>query len=114
MRNDPATIDLPDDELDIVNVYANWLYSSSVPTAAPNKPTKIAREAETLFTTLAKAYAFGAKVIDTCFKNTVLAAFIEVVRVSHWSPGSESMSIIYGCTPVDFTLVAPDCGFHRV
>jgi hypothetical protein len=100
LREDPHTIVLPDESLDIVKLYVQWLYSGSlgIPVAPTEKRPTYSEVAEAILIVLAEAYVFGEKRLDVSFKNAVLEIFAQVSTNYHWIPGPEALAVIIAGT----------------
>lgn len=90
-RADPDTIDLANDDFEVVKAYAHWLYFQQPPAPITHCVTK--------FPFLAKSYVFGEKVMDITFKNVVIDLVVAEAVASNTIPASESMDILYLGTP---------------
>ena len=66
-------IPLPDDEMDIVELYVQWLYRNKIYTRKPKE--HLAKESDE-YDTLIEAFIFGEKMEDDCFKDTIIDAII--------------------------------------
>jgi hypothetical protein len=96
---DANTLDLSDDPLEIVTLYLQWLYSGQVPVIIfkgdDYDSAKRSCEAGKIFSTFAKAYIFGEKVMDATFHNAILLEYIETERVFRWYPEVDVIAIVY-------------------
>ncbi|KAF5851405.1 hypothetical protein GGP41_004187 [Bipolaris sorokiniana] len=103
LREQPDTIDLPDDSVQTVSDYIRWLYSGNTSIklyyVGEDKRERVAEEAEKVFVMLAEAYVFGEKIVDTKYKNAVMETMIAAIDSSKWNPGPPSVDIIYKGTP---------------
>lgn len=100
-REDPNTIDLPDDPVDAVLLYTRWLYHEVLmELCAPEDQSDASRsfKSEKIFLSLATAYVFGETVMDPRFKNAVVLKFLEAIDVFNWLPGPTCAAIVYGGT----------------
>ncbi|KAJ4300774.1 hypothetical protein N0V90_002862 [Kalmusia sp. IMI 367209] len=103
LREEPETINLFDDNFEIVNAYIHWLYFQKLP--IPD---------DEYFIFLARAYVFGEKIMDISFKNDLMAGMIALCNKSNKFP-SKVMNIIYegtiGGSPMRRLLVDIDVNF---
>ena len=86
-REDPHTIDLSDEDLDVVRYYVQWLYSD-----------KIEDSLDPTYVGLAKAYIFGDKRLDVSFRNAILNNYVALSMKHETYPGPEALGIIYAGT----------------
>lgn len=73
---EPA-IKLPTDDPDVFALYQHWLYNGALRTRGSEISIKLSHEYEFLV----KAYIFGDKMIDADFKDSVIGAILEKLRV---------------------------------
>lgn len=66
------TVEMPLDEAEIYKIYAQWLYTGMLPSSLGGSDN-----GHTTFLTLAKAWVFGDKVLDSNFQNTIIDAIKE-------------------------------------
>lgn len=68
---------LPDDSPSTVNLYAQWLYSKSIPSR--NSPGQDYNDSIAEHSLLIKAFIFGEKIQDGHFKDALIDALIHAV-----------------------------------
>jgi len=73
------TIPLPEDDPNIFSVYQQWLYVGLIQTRPNSAPFKTDDE----FRTLVKAYILGEKIMDSNFKDSIVDAIVEKLRLAH-------------------------------
>jgi hypothetical protein len=102
LREDPHTIHLSEDTIEVVILYVRWLYRPElqVEVTMPEDNSDACRgvQSEKLYTELAEAYVFGEKILDASFKNAAVQKFLEVQRILTYSPGPCSVAIVYAGT----------------
>lgn len=59
----------------------------------------MAKEAEKVFVSLARAYVFREKVLDVKYKDAIVRTVAATMTDSKWSMGPESVGIFYSGTP---------------
>ena len=89
LREDPDTITLKGDDLEVVKAYVRWLYRQDPPLPLLNSSVV------NVYPFLAKAYVFGEKVIDTTFKDAVIDCIVARAVETKSFPTSQTMNIIY-------------------
>jgi hypothetical protein len=80
MKDNLDTIGMCENEVDMVKLYVNWLYTNKVPIDSyqPGDETShetIVQETEKVYLALIEAYTFGAKVLDIAFQNAIVEIF---------------------------------------
>jgi len=102
-KDDPKTLDLPEDSADIVTDYIKWLYLGEIPIGPgiANGVTdeKSSNEAERLFVPMTRAYVFGERIMDVKYKNAMFKAIFAAQDKYHLCMGTESVDIVYEGTP---------------
>ncbi|KAJ5360619.1 hypothetical protein N7517_009810 [Penicillium concentricum] len=72
------TIELPEDDPDMFDMYSHWLYYATIPVivegTASDESTKVLSQE---YYDLAKAYVLGDKLLDVKFQNCVIDAIVE-------------------------------------
>ena len=108
LREQPDTIDLPDDSPETVRDYVRWLYSGNLSIklykAGKDTVKKKAEKAEKVNVLLAEAYVFGEKIVDIKYKNKVMKTIVAARESAVWNMGPESVNIIYEGTPSESPL----------
>jgi hypothetical protein len=95
------TVEMPLDEAEIFEMYAQWLYTSTLPDVL-----KDTSDDGPDYLPFAKAWVFGDKVLDSRFRNTIIDAIMEnelerdeiVERGWYWTPGDPVIPYIYNNT----------------
>lgn len=88
IRDGPSTIDLSDDDFEVVHAYINWLYTGNVPIQEGLLPGDI-------LTFLVHMYVFGEKIMDVKFKNEIIDHIIAAQKQTNISPGWKQLNEIY-------------------
>ncbi|KAK3672612.1 hypothetical protein LTR78_007424 [Recurvomyces mirabilis] len=70
------TIPMPDDEVDVFQVYVQWLYQAKILVQQHNEDPKSSRELHTLI----KCYIFGEKIQDVVFQNVTIDSIFACVH----------------------------------
>ena len=101
-----GTIPLPNDEPRVFDLYGQWLYRRTIPII---DSTIDSGKESTEQDLLVRAYAFGEKIQDTTFQNTILDALIMSTNTPdkqkrRWFPGRALVSRAYEGTPVGSPL----------
>lgn len=90
---------MPVGDINTVKIYAGWLYTGKVgihivkPTNNDGAKNDLAME--TIYVSLAKAYVFGEKVLDTKYKNAILQDILVAEKTLGYVMGQEAATIIY-------------------
>ena len=102
-KDDPKTLDLPEDSADIITDYIKWLYLGEIPIGLgiANGVTdeKRSNEAERFFVPMTRAYVFGERIMDVKYKNAMFKAIFAAQDKYHLCMGTESVDIVYEGTP---------------
>lgn len=103
LREQPDTIDLPDDYAQTVSDYIKWLYSGNMPIklyhAGKDTRERAMEEAQKVFVIIARAYVFGERILDTKYKNLMAETMLAATNSSGFDMGPKSVEIIYNGTP---------------
>ncbi|KAK6400839.1 hypothetical protein LTR95_019260 [Oleoguttula sp. CCFEE 5521] len=87
---------MPDDDVDIFQVYAQWLYQAKILVQQHNEDPNCSRELNTLI----KCYVFGEKIQDVVFQNATvdsIFAYIHKDEKARWYP--TDADTVYDGTP---------------
>ncbi|PPJ58588.1 hypothetical protein CBER1_06682 [Cercospora berteroae] len=90
-------IRLPEDHVEIVSAYVDWLYRGTCMEDCLNEDGDYVCE---MWQTLAKMYVFGEKIQDARFSNVVLARMLDYIDKSGSSPGELAIRTVYEGTTV--------------
>ncbi|KAF2869196.1 hypothetical protein BDV95DRAFT_499130 [Massariosphaeria phaeospora] len=93
LRTEAEPIDLGDDELEVVKLYAHWVYVGKLPTWDNEL------DGNTVLTSLCKAYVFGEKIMDTKYKNMVIDGLSAATKKYNKYPLGAAEKIVYDGTP---------------
>lgn len=98
-------IELPHDDVDVFEIYLEWLYSGRLDTKSP-KPIEQLERADHVaeYSLLARIYVFGEKVQDENIRDTVITVIILKTKIQDknghcWFPDPEATKIVYDGTP---------------
>lgn len=94
-------MEMPLDEAEIFEMYAQWLYTSTLPDVL-NDTTDDGPD----YLPFAKAWVFGDKVLDSRFRNTIIDAIMEnklerdeiIATTWYWTPSDPVIPYIYNNT----------------
>ena len=90
-------VKLPEEELETVTTYFQWLYGDTVATKVANEDKQDA------YVYLAKLYGLGERLLDSKFQNRIVDAFLvnsrELMNGERYSPIGKAVNIIYENTP---------------
>jgi hypothetical protein len=116
MRNDPRTIDLPEDDPDAFSLYRTWLYSGKLAVMPPANTltapgnvdnTQLSTDSripdsDANYHTLAYAYVLGERLLDKPFKNAIADVYVLYARgnppARRYYPSNEEIRILYDGT----------------
>lgn len=73
------TVPLPEDEPDIFSVYQQWLYGGRIHT----RPSSALSKTDDEYRKLVKAYILGEKLVGGNFKDSIVDAIVEKLRLTH-------------------------------
>lgn len=105
MKECPDEVKFLDDNDDIecIKDYLKWLYEGVVQVGHTEIPDKSARDGGKVlsptYAKLAKDFVFGEMVLDTKYKNNILAGIDKVTAKSWITMTPRSIAIIYDGTP---------------
>ena len=118
-KDDPKTLNLPEDSADIVTDYVKWLYLREIP-IVPHIANGLAHkkrsdEAEQFFVQMTRAYIFGERIMDVKYKNAMFKAIFTAQIKFNLCMGTQSVTIVYEGTPSGSPLrrlIAADVAHH--
>ena len=92
-----AAVDLQHDDPAAFGLYANWLYTGTLPSRAPISSADVVHEAE--FVLVATAYVLGESVMDVTFQDNVIDPIRAKIRGPKgsvvWHVAREMVHILY-------------------